>query len=88
MVCDSAVDGNIEIPSGGTPQDVHVFNMAGPLEKSKEPIDIRPARFTRVWTQVLHLAREGGGGRPLAVKSLNLSTVYTVDGIYSLTITT
>ena len=27
------VDGNIEIPSGGTPQDVHVFNMAGPLEK-------------------------------------------------------
>ncbi len=37
-VCRSAVDGNIEIPSGGTPQDVHVFNMAGPLEKSKEPI--------------------------------------------------
>ena len=37
-VCDSAVDGNIEIPSGGTPQDVHVFNMAGPLEKSNEPI--------------------------------------------------
>ena len=25
--------GNIEIPSGGTPQDVHVFNMAATLEK-------------------------------------------------------
>ena len=37
-VCDNRVDGNIEIPSGGTPQDVHVFNMAGPLEKSNEPI--------------------------------------------------
>ena len=37
-VCDNKVDGNIEIPSGGTPQDVHVFNMAGPLEKSNEPI--------------------------------------------------
>ena len=37
-VCDNRVDGNIEIPNGGTPQDVHVFNMAGPLEKSKEPI--------------------------------------------------
>ena len=34
VVCDSAVDGNIEIPSGGTPQDVHVFNMAGTFEKS------------------------------------------------------
>ena len=38
MVCPSAVDGNIEIPSGGTPQDVHVFNMAGPLEIKNEPI--------------------------------------------------
>ena len=37
-VCDNKVDGNIEIPSGGTPQDVHVFNMAGPLEKYNEPI--------------------------------------------------
>ena len=35
-VCDNKVDGNIEIPSGGTPQDVHVFNMAGPLEKSND----------------------------------------------------
>ena len=25
VVCDNRVDGNIEIPSGGTPQDVHVF---------------------------------------------------------------
>ena len=33
VVCDSAVDGNIEIPSGGTPQDVLVFNMAATLEK-------------------------------------------------------
>ena len=33
VVCPSAVDGNIEIPSGGTPQDVHVFNMAGTREK-------------------------------------------------------
>ena len=33
VVCDSAVDGNIEIPSGGTPQDVYVFNMAGTREK-------------------------------------------------------
>ena len=39
VVCRNRVDGNIEIPNGGTPQDVHVFNMAGPLEKSKEPID-------------------------------------------------
>ena len=38
VVCDSAVDGNIEIPSGGTPQDVYVFNMAGPLEIKNEPI--------------------------------------------------
>ena len=38
MVCDNRVDGNIEIPSGGTPQDVHVFNMAGTFEKSNEPI--------------------------------------------------
>ena len=37
-VCDNKVDGNIEIPSGGTPQDVHVFNMAATVEKSKEPI--------------------------------------------------
>ena len=37
-VCPSKVDGNIEIPNGGNPQDVHVFNMAGPLEKSNEPI--------------------------------------------------
>ena len=33
VVCDSAVDGNIEIPSGGTPQDVHVFNLAVLVEK-------------------------------------------------------
>ena len=33
VVCPSAVDGNIEIPSGGTPQDVLVFNMAATLEK-------------------------------------------------------
>ena len=39
-VCDSKVDGNIEIPNGGTPQDVHVFNMAGPLEKYNEPTGI------------------------------------------------
>ena len=41
VVCDNRVDGNIEIPSGGTPQDVHVFNMAGPLEKYNEPICIK-----------------------------------------------
>ena len=35
VVCRSAVDGNIEIPSGGTPQDVHVFNMAVLVEKAK-----------------------------------------------------
>ena len=39
VVCDNRVDGNIEIPSGGTPQDVHVFNMAGTFEKSNEPIE-------------------------------------------------
>ena len=33
VVCDSAVDGNIEIPSGGTPQDVPIFHMAATLEK-------------------------------------------------------
>ena len=38
VVCPNKVDGNIEIPSGGTPQDVHVFNMAATVEKSKEPI--------------------------------------------------
>ena len=35
VVCDSAVDGNIEIPSGGTPQDFHVFNMAVLVEKAR-----------------------------------------------------
>ena len=34
VVCDSAVDGNIEIPSGGTPQDVPIFHMAVLVEKA------------------------------------------------------
>ena len=33
VVCPSAVDGNIEIPSGGTPQDVPIFHMAATREK-------------------------------------------------------
>ena len=37
-VCDNRVDGNIEIPNGGTPQDVHVFNMAATVEKYNDPI--------------------------------------------------
>ena len=48
VVCDSAVDGNIEIPSGGTPQDVHVFNMAGPLEIN-EPISGAERRPKMGW---------------------------------------
>ena len=35
VVCDNRVDGNIEIPSGGTPQDVPIFHMAATLEKAK-----------------------------------------------------
>ena len=38
VVCDNRVDGNIEIPSGGTPQDVLIFHMAGTREKYNEPI--------------------------------------------------
>ena len=38
VVCDNSVDGNIEIPSGGTPQDVPIFHMAVLVEKYNEPI--------------------------------------------------
>ena len=48
-----------------------------------EPFKATTTKKTGLWPR-----EWGGGGRPLAVKSLNLSTVYTVDGIYSLTITT
>ena len=34
VVCDSAVDGNIEIPSGGTPQDFELCEEADTLEKA------------------------------------------------------
>ena len=44
VVCDSAVDGNIEIPSGGTPQDVLIFNMAATLEKANTSGFCREAR--------------------------------------------
>ena len=47
VVCDNRVDGNIEIPSGGTPQDVHVFNMAGTFEKSNTSGIFREARTYR-----------------------------------------
>ena len=47
VVCDSAVDGNIEIPSGGTPQDVYVFNMAGTREKYNTSGFFREARTYR-----------------------------------------
>ena len=38
VVCPDRVDGNIEIPSGGTPQDVPIFHMAATFEKYNEPI--------------------------------------------------
>ena len=44
VVCPSAVDGNIEIPSGGTPQDFHVFNMAVLVEKANTSGIFREAR--------------------------------------------
>ena len=44
VFCRSAVDGNIEIPSGGTPQDVLVFNMAATLEKYNTSGIFREAR--------------------------------------------
>ena len=34
-VCDNRVDGNIEIPSGGTPQDVHVFKARPYMDADK-----------------------------------------------------
>ena len=34
VVCDSAVDGNIEIPSGGTPQDFELCEETDTLEKA------------------------------------------------------
>ena len=37
VVCDSAVDGNIEIPSGGTPQDFELCEETDTLEKANEP---------------------------------------------------
>ena len=39
VVCDNRVDGNIEIPSGGTPQDVPIFHMAATVHSKKhEPL--------------------------------------------------
>ena len=37
VVCDNRVDGNIEIPSGGTPQDFELCEEAATLEKANEP---------------------------------------------------
>ena len=53
VVCDSAVDGNIEIPSGGTPQDVLVFNMAATLEKYNKSGIFREARTYRLSALVI-----------------------------------
>ena len=36
VVCPSAVDGNIEIPSGGTPQDVQLCESADTVKKANE----------------------------------------------------
>ena len=35
VVCDNRVDGNIEIPSGGTPQDVQLCESADTVEKAR-----------------------------------------------------
>ena len=44
VVCPDRVDGNIEIPSGGTPQDVLIFHMAGTREKYNTSGIFREAR--------------------------------------------
>ena len=38
VVCDNRVDGNIEIPSGGTPQDFELCEVTDTLKKANEPI--------------------------------------------------
>ena len=38
VVLTNRVDGNIEIPSGGTPQDFELCEEAATLEKANEPI--------------------------------------------------
>ena len=40
VVLTNRVDGNIEIPSGGTPQDVPIFHMAVLVEIKNEPIEV------------------------------------------------
>ena len=52
VVCPSAVDGNIEIPSGGTPQDVPIFHMAATLEKANKYVWVfsSVAAISDLWT--------------------------------------
>ena len=53
VVCDSAVDGNIEIPSGGTPQDFELCEVTDTLEKANTSGIFREARTYRLSALVI-----------------------------------
>ena len=52
VVLTNRVDGNIEIPSGGTPQDVPIFHMAATLEKANKYVWVfsSVAAISDLWT--------------------------------------